>query len=307
MSNFWSALPQPFYVLAPMENVTDTVFRQIITSVGKPDVFVTEFTHVDAILHNASMGRLDYTEEERPIVAQIWGTDPKSFFEAAKVVKQLKFDGVDINMGCPVRDIIKQGGCSALIGQEKLVAEIIAATKEGASELPVSVKTRIGRKKIETEEWLGFLLEQDIAALTVHGRTAAEMSKVPAHWDEIAKAVALRNAKKGCQTLVIGNGDVKSLTEARLRIQETQVDGVMIGRGIFENIGVFVEKNLTVQERKDLLIKHMELFESTWGVHKHFQIIKKFVKAYINGYDGAAHEREKLMQANSLSEIRAML
>jgi tRNA-dihydrouridine synthase len=290
--SFWQDLPRPFFVLAPMEDVTDTVFRQIVTKVGKPDVFMTEFTHVDAILHHASMGRLIYSEAERPIVAQIWGTNPKSFYDAAQEIKRLKFDGIDINMGCPVRDIIKQGGCSALIGQKGLVTEIIQAVKEAG--LPVSVKTRIGRKVIDTEAWIGFLLTQDLAAITIHGRTAAEMSKVPSHWDEIAKAVSLRNQSMS-KTLIIGNGDVKDLNSARGYVQSAGVDGVMIGRGIFENVALFSGRILETSEKLDLLKEHLQLFYSTWGSTKDMQIMKKFVKIYVNGFEGAAEIRQNVM------------
>lgn len=323
--NFWQLLPRPFFCLAPMEDVTDTVFRQIVTSVGKPDVFFTEFTHVDSICHSerseesridldssakpqddklnkGAEQRLRFSEIERPIVAQIWGTNPESFAKAAKIIKDLGFDGIDINLGCPVRDITKQGGCSALIGQNAQVAEIIAATKQAG--LPVSVKTRIGKRNIVTGDWIGFLLTQNLAAITIHGRTVAEMSKVPAHWDEIAKATKLPNSNK---TLIIGNGDVKSLTEAKKRVQETGVDGVMIGRGIFENIALFADKTLSQEQRRNLLIKHIKLHEQIWGNTKRFEPLRKFVKAYINGFDGASEARQKLMQAGSSQELLDML
>ena len=216
MTSFWEKLPRPFWALAPMEDVTDTVFRRMVMSVGKPDVCFTEFTNVDAIVYAArstqirarmprslpgvsarefvdtpALQRLFFSESERPIVAQIWGMDPQKFYIAAKVIKKLGFDGIDINFGCPVREVVKIGACSAMIGEKSQVVEIIAATKE--ADLPMSVKTRIGFKKIVTEEWIGFLLGQGLAAITIHGRTAAEKSGVPAHWEEIGKAVRLRN------------------------------------------------------------------------------------------------------------------
>jgi len=192
----FSALKKPFLALAPMEEVTDTVFRQIICKVSRPDVMFTEFANVEGLMsdgRNEVIKRLRYEEIERPIVAQIWGKDPKNFYEVTKLIKRLRFDGVDINMGCPEKDVVKNGCCIALINNRGLAAEIIAAVKEGAGDLPVSVKTRIGLDKIITEDWCGFLLEQKIDALTVHGRTAKEKSDVPAHWDEIAKVVRLRN------------------------------------------------------------------------------------------------------------------
>lgn len=297
MINFWDHLAKPFFCLAPMEDVTDTVFRQIVASVGKPDVFFTEFTHVDAILHDAAMGRLNYSEIERPMVAQIWGTNPASFAKAAEIIKNLHFDGIDINLGCPVKDIVKQGGCSALIGQYAQVAEIVAATKQAG--LPVSVKTRLGIKKIDLN-WIDFLLSQKLAALTIHLRTVAEKSLVPAHWDEFNKI-----GKN--QTILIGNGDVKNLAEAKEKAEKYGIDGVMIGRGIFDNIALFSNKQLTQSEKKNLLIAHIKLHETTWGDRKRFEPLKKFVKAYINGFEGASEMRQKLMQAGSSQELLDML
>src|SRR5579872_5862932 len=222
MTSLWHRLPKPIFSLAPMEDVTDTVFRQIICTTGKPDVFFTEFTNVDGVAsvgHDVVARRLQYTEIEHPIIAQIWGMVPENYYKVAKELVERGFDGIDINMGCPQHDVTLHGACSALIKNHALAKEIIQATKEGVRDashppdvkrphpnpllkgegikkeenIPVSVKTRIGFKNIQTEEWIGFLLEQDLAVITVHGRTAAEMSKVPCHWDEIGKAVRLRD------------------------------------------------------------------------------------------------------------------
>lgn len=278
--NFWNNLRKPFFCLAPMEDVTDSVSRQIVISCGRPDVCFTEFTNVDAIEHRGGLERLVYTEVERPIVAQIWGTDPAKFASAAEYIKELGFDGIDINMGCPVRDVVKIGACSAMIGKNVQVAEIIAATREAG--LPVSVKTRVGINKIITEDWIGFLLEQNLAAITIHGRTAKEMSKVPAHWDEIGKAAKLQR-----KTLIIGNGDVQDLDDAKEKVERYGVDGVMIGRAAINNPWIFSGRNGTKEERINLLKKHYELEKG--------ERFKKFVKAYINGFDGARELRSELM------------
>jgi nifR3 family TIM-barrel protein len=309
MTNFWHHLPSPFWVLAPMEDVTDTVFRQIVASVGRPHVFFTEFTNVEGILSSGSdevMKRFKFSEAERPLVAQIWGNDPEKFYSSAKIIKNLGFDGIDINMGCPVKHIVNQSACSALIGQENLVKEIINATREGGDNLPISVKTRIGRKTITTEEWIGFLLNQELDALSIHGRTVAEMSKAPAHWDEIGKAVSLRN-ELGSDTLIIGNGDVDNLVQANNLVQEFGVDGVMIGRGIFANPAVFAGIELSQLDRNNLFINHISLFNQTWGKTKNFQILKKFVKTYVSGFEGATEIRIKLMQARDCKELIKMV
>ena len=307
--NLWQELAKskkPFLVLAPMEEVTDTVFRQIVAGVARPDVFFTEFTNVEGLQsvgREKLIHRLRFTESERPIIAQIWGKEPKNFYEATKLIKRLRFDGVDINMGCPEKDVVKNGCCIALINNRGLATEIIAAVKEGAGDLPVSVKTRIGLDKIITEDWCGFLLEQKIDALTVHGRTAKEKSDVPAHWDEIAKVVSLRNQSKS-KTVIIGNGDVKDFLDAKSKLQIANVDGAMIGRGILENINAFNAQPATLspQENINLLREHLKLWEKTWGNTKNFAIMKKFVKAYIKGWEGAGELRAKLMNSTSVSQ-----
>jgi tRNA-dihydrouridine synthase len=296
---FWGKLQKPFTALAPMEDVTDTVFRQMIGKIARPDVFFTEFTHVEAISHG-ELSRLRFSESEHPIVAQIWGTTPESFCKAAGVVKELGFDGVDINMGCPVRDVVKTGGGGARIKAEFRMqnVEIIKATKEGAKGLPVSVKTRIGFNKIETEEWMGFLLEQDLAVISVHGRLVKDMSKYPADWGEIKKAVSLRDQAK-FKTLIIGNGDITNIQDSRFKIQDSGVDGVMVGRGVLINPAVF-DKNgrmLTLEEKMDYLSQHAKLFEETWKGTKPMVEFRKFIKMYINGFEGAAALRQKLMES----------
>lgn len=314
MSNLWNSFPKPIFSLAPMEDVTDTVFRQILCSTGKPDAFFTEFTNVDGIAsvgHDVVARRLQYTEIEHPLIAQIWGMVPENFYKAAQELREKGFDGIDINMGCPQKDVIRHGACSALIKNHSLATEIIQATQEGArsanlgqAELPVSVKTRIGFKTIQTEEWIGFLLEQDLPLITVHGRTAAEMSKVPCHWDEIGKAVELRN-KMDKKTLIFGNGDVMSLDEAKEKVDRYHVDGVMIGRGVFHNPWLFAGTNpstKTVGERLELLEHHVRLFEKTWGNAKSFQILKKYFKIYLSDFEGAADMRMQFMETKNYEE-----
>lgn len=311
----WNDLPNPFFALAPMEDVTDTVFRQIVASAARPDVFFTEFTNTDGILSRGAdivTQRLKYTEIERPLIAQIWGIHPESFYKAAQEIVKLGFDGIDINMGCPIRNIVKIGACSALINNHALTKEIIDATKKGAGSasrrIPISIKTRIGFNKIVTQEWIGFLLNQDLAALTIHGRTAAEMSAVPVHWDEIEKAVILKNTLK-VKTLLIGNGDIKNREQGLELVKKYQLDGIMIGRGVFENPWVFQkeQKIISKQERLLLLKKHVHLFKQTWSTNKNFQVLKKYFKIYIAGFPNAAEIRQSLMQTNSFEEINSIL
>lgn len=302
-------MQKPVFVLAPMEGVTDTVFRQIVVSAGRPDLFFTEFVPINALFSKGQekvLMSLKFTESERPIVAQIWGSEPEKFYQAAQILSKMKFDGIDINMGCPDKNAVKKGACAALIKNPKLAREIITATIKGSVGLPVSVKTRIGFKDIDTENWVTALLQTPISALTLHLRTASEMSKPPAHWEEISKAVKIRNKLKS-KALILGNGDIKTLKEARDKCKKYGLDGIMVGRGIFENIWFFNESveisKVLPQEKITLLINHLELFKKTWSDRKHFELMKKFVKCYVNNFNDASGIREKLMKTKSLDEL----
>lgn len=308
MENFWQTLEKPIFILAPMEDVTDTVLRQVIARCGKPAVFFTEFTNVEGMFSKGAkhiVHRLQYTEVERPLVAQIWGTRPENFFKAAKQLIEMGFDGIDLNMGCPASGVAQKGACSGLINNRPLAKEIIDATKEGAAgEIPVSIKTRLGFRAIDFE-WIAFVLAQKPAVLTVHARTVAEMSKVPAHWDLLKTVVDMRNTLSST-TLIIGNGDVKSLSDARQKVAEAGADGAMIGRGIFENPYLFAEtttlSDKTPQEKMQLLLDHMHLWQATWGDSKHFPVLRKFFKVYANGFPGAQDLRIQLMETQTPEE-----
>lgn len=312
--NIWTESKKPLYILAPMEDVTDTVFRRIVADCGRPDIFFTEFTSCEGICSpgfDEVVHRFAYTEQERPLIAQIWGKTPDDYRETAKLVLKKGFDGVDINFGCPVPKIVKQGCCSALIEQPELAVEIIKAVQDGVQgEIPVSVKTRIGFSDIRTLEWSKVLLEQNLAALTMHGRTARDMSKVPADWGEIGKVVKLRD-DMGIDTLIIGNGDVLSLDEADQKIEEYGVDGVMIGRGIFQNPWLFDRTidcdQIPVDEKLELLLKHTRLFVDVWGTSKNFAVMKKFFKIYVSGFQGASDIRYELMQTDGIEEVEAIV
>ena len=306
----WHELTPPFSILAPMEDVTDTVFRRLVSMWGSPDVFFTEFVNVDGMRspgREAVIHRLEFSDIERPIVAQIWGLRPENFEAAARDIRDMKFDGIDINMGCPVKKIVKTGACSALIENQSLAHEIIEATQEGASDLPVSVKTRIGFNERKTIEWTGFLLEHNLTALTVHGRISKEMSDVPADWDEVGRVVTLRD-RIAPATLIIGNGDVENLSQAVDYHKRYGVDGVMIGRGIFHNPLLFRKdgadfEHLTVTQKLGLLREHLTLYRTTWGERRNFDVLKKFVKVYVRGFNGASRLRNTLMETAGYDEM----
>jgi tRNA-dihydrouridine synthase len=299
-----------------MEDVTDTVFRRIVASCGRPDVFFTEFTSCDGLFskgRESVIGRLAFTEEERPLVAQIWGLNPENYRRSAELLADLGFDGIDINMGCPVPKIIKKGACAGLIENPALAKEIYLATCEGAKGLPVSIKTRLGFRKIQTEEWAGFLLELDPAVLTIHGRVAKHMSKYPANWEEIGKVVALRNQMQR-KTLIVGNGDVRSSAEAMEKHRQYGVEGVMIARGVFNNLCVFNNDpqaiafpDWSVADKLDYLKRHVALCTQTWGEQR-YRALKKFFKIYISNFENATELRTELIErTDTVAEMNAVL
>ncbi len=310
-SGFWDKLPRPFFVLAPMADVTDAAFRRLIAKYGKPDVTWTEFVAADGLL---SPGRevllrdLMYTEAERPIVAQIFGGKPEHFEKVAQLIVDLGFDGIDINMGCPDRNVEKQGGGASLIKDPLRAVEIIHATIAGAKkdgkQIPVSVKTRVGYNKLELETWLPQLLSAKPAAITVHARTRKEMSDVPAQWEHVTRAVEIAT---GTGTRILGNGDVVDLADAAQKAEETGADGIMIGRAIFGNPWRFNKEirfdDISLERRFEVMLEHTKLFEDLLGDIKNFATMKKHYKAYVNGFDGAKELRMRLMEANDSDEV----
>ena len=313
MKNIWQTLKKPIFILAPMDDVTDSVFRQIIQNLAPADLYFTEFTSVDGLASEKGREpvarRLQFTEKERPLIAQIWGNDPEKFKKAAELCAEMGFDGIDINMGCPVKDVVKRGMCSGLIQNPELAGRIIQATKDGAGDLPVSVKTRLGMREVQPE-WIEFLLKQDLPALIIHGRTVREMSKVPAHWDEIKKVVEMKN-KITPNTIIIGNGDITSYEDGLEKVKQTGVDGIMIGRGIFKNLWIFDKlsktRDLTLEEKLAHLLNHTKLFVKTWENNKPFPILKKFFKIYISDFQGSAELRAKLMETKNLEEVEELI
>ena len=295
-------------MLAPMADVTDAAFRRIIAKYGKPDVFYTEFVSANGLARAPEEGRQKLLKElresgnERPIVAQFFTSTPEHMERAAKLALELGFDGVDINMGCPDKSIEKQGAGAALIKNPKLAKELILAAQKGAPTLPISVKTRAGYNQVEIEKWLPEILSVHPAVVTIHARTRKEMSKVPARWECVLRAVEIRDELKS-ETLIFGNGDVRDLNDAREKVKETGCDGVMLGRAIFGNPWLFAEKIPSTEERLKVLVEHCKLFEELLGGVKNFAIMKKHFKAYVNGFDSSAELRGKLMEANSSQEV----
>jgi len=306
-----------------MEDVTDTVLRELLLGLTDPGclhVVMTEFVSTDGMLHKKGrprvVHRLQVTDQERKllkekgvkIVAQIWGNTPENYQKVIKeITEEMEFDGIDINMGCPVPKVVKRGCCSGLIGNPTLAKEIIQASKE-STHLPVSVKTRIGLKEVATEEWIGHVLETNPAAIIIHGRTQKQMTQGPAKWEEIAKAARLRD-QLGLDTPILGNGDIQSVEEAREKCAEFGLDGAMIGRGIFDNPWIFMDeqRERTREEKLELLWKHTELFDRVWGDTKNFHILRRYYSIYTKGFPGAAALRAQFMQTESIEDVKKML
>ncbi len=320
MNNFWNKLDRPFFCLAPMSDVTDVAFRFMLAKYGKnfenknQVVFWTEFVAADGLANKLAKKRLahmlKFAERERPIVAQVFGAHPENMKKACQYVASLGFDGIDINMGCPDKSVVSQGAGAGLIKTPELARQIIQAAHAGieaaGSHIPVSVKTRIGFNKEEIDIWIPELLKEDISALTIHLRTAKELSLVPANWEHLKKIKNLIK-KSGKEVLLIGNGDVESIEDAKERAYKYDCDGVMIGRGIFGNPWFFSEHIPTHIEKLNALVEHTKLFEELLGKHSNFAVMKKHFKAYVNGFDGAVELRTKLMNTNSAKEIEKII
>ncbi|MBY0310299.1 tRNA-dihydrouridine synthase [Patescibacteria group bacterium] len=351
--NFWQKLPAPFLVVAPMADVTDAPFRRMIAkysahtrtdgTTGGPDVMWTEFVAADGLARATPEGKkklmadLIYTHEERPIVAQLFSSDEGHMEYAAALCRELGFDGVDINMGCPDQSIEKQGCGAAMIKSPAKAAAIIEAAKRGAKMgaddgIPVSVKTRLGYNHDEVDTWIPHLLAHAPAALTIHARTRKDLSKVPARWERVRAAVLLRD-RLGVPTRIIGNGDVLSREDGEAKLMASGADGAMVGRALFGNPWFFhptkrlptrllalpthgVNRDtiiandtsaegveyVTLEERLRALVEHSRLFKELLPF-KNFAVMKKHYKAYVGGFPGAVDLRAELMTKESLVEI----
>ena len=362
--NFWLSLPRPLIGLSPMDGVTDACFRSVIAQQGKPDVSFTEFTHVHDVCHGPEI-RLEtllYSERERPIVAQLYGKDPDLFYLAAQAVCELGFDGLDINMGCPSKSVASSGSGAGLIRTPELARTIMQAAKRGIEEwdggqtleqagfkaarvamferlnrergkagptprrrLPLSVKTRLGYDSVAVEGWVEELLKEQPAAISLHGRTLRQMYRGTADWSAIGRAAAL---VKGTGTLLLGNGDIQNLDDIAVRVHETGVDGVLVGRGVLGAPWFFRSKEqarmrardmsmndteigrdpgeVSLNERFAVLVDHAQQFQTLVGTKQFFRM-RKHLGWYCKGFPHAASLRAQMVRVSSVEELRALL
>jgi nifR3 family TIM-barrel protein len=295
-----------------MADVTDASFRRVIAEQGGPDIMWTEFVSADGLALAPEEGRrklmldLIYTDIERPIVAQFFTSRPENMEKAARLAQELGFDGIDINMGCPDKSIEKQGSGAAHIKNPTLAREVIRAAKRGAGNLPVSVKTRAGYNVDELDTWLPEILKEDPVAVTIHARTRKEMSKIPARWEIIKRAVEIRD-RLGSKSLILGNGDLRDTDDAKEKVRETGADGAMLGRAIFGNPWLFSNRKPSIEERLNVMLRHTELFEELLGKDKNFALMKKHYKSYLLPAEGTAELRKELMNTNSAEEVKLLV
>lgn len=309
--NFLANLPRPFFIQAPMANVTDVAFRRLIATYGKPDVMYTEFVSANGLMSPGQAALLQdllYSDLERPIFAQLFTADPDILFQASQLIAQLGFDGLDINMGCPDKNVMKQGAGAALIKNPSLARELIKAARAGAPKLALGIKTRLGDTKNTLATWLPELLAESPDLITIHARTRKELSKVPAHWESITEAV---NLAQGTKTLIAGNGDVQDLADGHAKAELTGCHGIMIGRGLFGNPWCFNPKKklntISVPERLNVMMDHTKLFLELLGDSKSFHIMRKHYKAYANAFDGAKELRVELMATENIQEVETVV
>ena len=309
--SFWDTLPRPMMLLAPMANVTDTAFRQIIARCGRPHLMMTEFTSCEGLCSRGRdrlLAELTYHERERPLVVQYFGPRPEPFYRCAQLARELGFDGIDINTGCPDRRVLRQGAGAALIGDPARMREIYAAAREGAGGLPVSIKTRLGIGRDILEEWLAVLLDVRPAAITLHARTVRELSNTAAHWDAVARAV--RQAR-GSGVPIIGNGDVRDPAHGRELAARTGADGVMLGRAIFGNPWLFhptIRKHdLGLERVLETMLEHAALFDRLLGEVRPFVEMRRHFKAYLAGFPDTRALRVALMECADLADARAIV
>lgn len=345
LNGFWKDLEKPIIGLAPMDGVTDAAFRYMVAKHGKPSVIYTEFTNVEGLARGAErlLPAFFYDEIERPVVAQIFGVEVESFYKSAVMLCEMGFDGIDINMGCPMKTVAARGSGAGLIRTPELAKEIIRSVKKGVEDwvagitmeragvhanmiagieerkkdvpgnvsshkrrraVPVSVKTRIGFDKNIAEEWVGVLAGERPAAICVHGRTLKQMYGGKADWEALRGPAALCRKNN---IIFLGNGDVKTVKEAEEKAKEYKVDGVLIGRAALGNPWFFTGKEPSVKERIFAVKEHCEHFERIFGDKLPFHIIKKHLAWYLKGFEGVKEVRMRLMMSNSFEDVREIL
>lgn len=344
-----------------MDGVTDSAFRHIVARFGKPDVLFTEFINVLDICYGRqkAVDGLRYTTLERPIIAQIYGKDPWLFYQAAHVICELGFDGLDINMGCPSKNVSSSGSGAGLIRTPALALDLVAMAKRGIQDwaegqtltqiglqpnalnafarlnterprcnaqgnrrrIPVSVKTRLGYERNIIQEWSDCLIQARPEVISIHGRTLSQMYRGLSDWEAITQA-ARRIRANGI--LTFGNGDIRTLSEAYQRIQESGVNGILIGRGALGNPWIFQDIRLVrnairagthlshtnplpaLHEKFQVMIEHARLFETIYGKER-FPRMRKHLGWYCSNFPHAAVMRSQVVRTHSSLDVTSLV
>ncbi len=301
--------------LAPMDGYTDAPFRYLIASIAKPDVVFTEFVNVDGIVKNINKLKEDFifNEIEKPIIAQLFGSKPENFYTATKIIIDMGFNGVDINMGCPQKKVVKRSEGAGLIKNPDLAKEIVKAVKTAVSEknstITVSIKTRTGYETPITSEWISELVKTKPDLITLHGRTLKQMYSGFADWNQIniANIICKENGIK-----FFGNGDIKSIIDAKEKIEKYNLDGVLVGRAVFGNPWFFEQNSstsgvlLTKEDKLKMCLTHAKL-QMKLLPNRSFIAMRKHFAAYINSFDFARDLRIKVLQANTYEEVEEII
>lgn len=301
-------------ILAPMAGITDGPFRRVVKEFD-PGLVCGEMISAMAYHYNSKQTQqmLEIDPDERPVSMQIFGADPDVMVETAIAVAQAGADLLDINMGCPVPKVVKNGEGAALLNNLALAGEIIAAVTD-AVKIPVTVKCRLGwdREHIVAPDLAKIAEDCGAAGIAVHGRTRDEFYSGRADWDEIAKIKQLVSIP------VIGNGDIDTPEAAREIINQTGCDGVMIGQGclgrpwIFKQVNVFLNQGLhipepTIVEKFAIMEKHLEWQVEYSGENRGIREMRKHLAWYIKGLPGAARMKDRINQLTTLTAIKEAL
>lgn len=321
---FWEKLAKPIVGLSPMDGVTDAPMRLIAKKYGQPDVIYTEFVSVEGLWRiqkreettHKIWNELRFDQSEQPVLAQLFGSDPDSFYEATKIVAKMGFAGVDINMGCPSPGLEKRGGGAGLMRDPGLAHRVIEAVRKGVadvgSEIPVSVKTRIGSSGPD-KEWWKAIAGEELPAVAMHGRTFKQLYSGEANW-EVLKEAAEVIRESGA--LFLTNGDVeKILGNDRVQLSNERVvdlkgsfDGVLIGRKAIGNPWVLRKDGYepSLEEKLMVALEHAREFEKNLPGNK-FEMMRKHLAWYVHGFDGASSLRRKLVISNNADEVEEIV
>ena len=310
MADFWKQLKKPIIGLAPMDGVTDYPARQIQIEVARPDILFTEFVCVEFLSARPEKlkRRIYFGENERPLVAQIFGHTPSAFAGIVEKIAASGFDGLEINMGCPSRNVTKSGGGGALIGNFKLAGEIIRATiaaiESTKKNIPLSVKTRIRESQTATREWFSFLAGFPFSAITIHGRILKQCLSGPVDWPAIEDAAEIVKSKG---ILYLGNGGITSLTEAKEKCVAHKLDGILIGKAAVGNPWIFKENyKPDIKEILDTVVRHGELAQEFYG-ERNFSAVFKHFNGYVRGFDGCKQLRMELLKSKNIDEVKKII